>query len=79
MVSPTSEAMAATLLGAPPSNNFTPPPVNAPEPVTEPVRPLRMSSLVNGVVLAAAAGVVAVGVFPDLFARFPQLSTLVGR
>jgi NADH-quinone oxidoreductase subunit N len=48
------------------------------EPVTEPVRPLRLSSLVGAVVVLAAAGVVVVGILPELFAHFPQVSTLVG-
>ena len=49
------------------------------QPVAEPVRPLRAPALVTAVVILAAAGVVAVGFFPDLFARFPPLSTLSGR
>ncbi len=49
------------------------------EPVAEPVRPLRPGVLLTGVVAVAAAGIVAVGVFPDLFAHFPRLSTLVGQ
>jgi NADH-quinone oxidoreductase subunit N len=47
------------------------------EPAVEPVRPLRPSPAVSFVVLAAAAGVLAVGVFPDLFAHFPRVSTLI--
>jgi len=49
------------------------------EPVAEPVRPIRAPALVTGVVGLAAAGVVAVGLFPQLFAHFPPLSTLVGQ
>jgi NADH-quinone oxidoreductase subunit N len=49
------------------------------EPVAEPVRPLRAGALLTAVVSLTAAGVVAVGVFPDLFAHFPRLSTLVGQ
>jgi NADH-quinone oxidoreductase subunit N len=49
------------------------------EPVAEPVRPARAPGLVTAVTLLAAGAVLAVGVFPDLFAHFPQLSTLVGR
>jgi NADH:ubiquinone oxidoreductase subunit 2 (subunit N) len=49
------------------------------EPVAEPVRPVRAPALVTGVVGLAAAGVVAVGLFPQLFAHFPPLSTLVGQ
>jgi hypothetical protein len=49
------------------------------EPASEPIRPLRIPRLVGGVVTAAAAGVLAVGVFPDLFAHFPRLSTLIAK
>jgi NADH:ubiquinone oxidoreductase subunit 2 (subunit N) len=49
------------------------------EPVAEPVRPIRAGVLLTGVVALAAAGIVAVGVFPDLFAHFPRLSTLISR
>jgi NADH-quinone oxidoreductase subunit N len=49
------------------------------EPLTEPVRPARAPALITAVTLVAAGGVLAVGIFPDLFAHFPQLSTLVGR
>jgi NADH-quinone oxidoreductase subunit N len=49
------------------------------EPVAEPVRPFRPGVLLTTVVALSAAGVVAVGVFPDLFAHFPRLSTLVTR
>jgi NADH-quinone oxidoreductase subunit N len=49
------------------------------EPVVEPVRPLRAGVLLTGVVGLAAAGVLAVGVFPDLFAQFPRLSTLIAQ
>jgi len=49
------------------------------EPAAEPVRPLRAGVLLTGVVTLAAAGIVAVGVFPDLFAHFPRLSTLITR
>src|SRR5438477_10469801 len=49
------------------------------EPVIEPVRPARAPGVITAVTLAAAGAVLAVGVFPDLFAHFPQLSTLVGR
>jgi NADH-quinone oxidoreductase subunit N len=45
--------------------------IEVPEP-----RPLRASVAVTGVVLAAAVATVAVGVFPDLFARFPPGATL---
>jgi NADH:ubiquinone oxidoreductase subunit 2 (subunit N) len=49
------------------------------EPVAEPVRPIRTPVLVTAVVGLAAAGVLAVGIFPDLFAHFPRLSTLIGQ
>ena len=49
------------------------------EPVVEPVRPARAPGVITAVTLVAAGAVLAVGVFPDLFAHFPQLSTLVGR
>jgi NADH-quinone oxidoreductase subunit N len=40
-------------------------------------RPLRAPALVAAVVVVAAVAVVAVGVYPDLFALFPQGATLV--
>jgi NADH-quinone oxidoreductase subunit N len=40
-------------------------------------RPLRAPALVTAVVTLAAVAVLAVGVFPDLLARFPQGATLV--
>jgi NADH-quinone oxidoreductase subunit N len=49
------------------------------EPVAEPVRPLRIPGLVTTVVGVAAVGVLAVGIFPDLFAHFPRLSTLIAK
>jgi NADH-quinone oxidoreductase subunit N len=49
------------------------------EPLAEPVRPARAPALITAVTMLAAGGVLAIGVFPDLFAHFPQLSTLVGR
>ena len=49
------------------------------EPIAEPVRPARMPAAVVAVVGLAAVWVLAVGIFPDLFARFPRLSTLVGQ
>jgi NADH-quinone oxidoreductase subunit N len=49
------------------------------QPMAEPVRPLRSPALVRGVVVLAAAGVIAVGLFPPLLTRFPPLSTLIGR
>ena len=49
------------------------------EPLTEPVRPVRSPRLVTGVTVLAAGGVLAVGFFPSLFARFPPLSTLLGH
>jgi NADH-quinone oxidoreductase subunit N len=49
------------------------------EPLAEPVRPMRVPALVSAVAVIASVTVLAVGLFPDLFARFPPLSTLVGR
>jgi NADH-quinone oxidoreductase subunit N len=48
------------------------------EPAAEPVRPVRVPALVMGVVMAAGVTVLAIGIFPDLFAHFPRVSTLVG-
>jgi NADH-quinone oxidoreductase subunit N len=42
-------------------------------------RPFRSPALVTGVVVLAALTVFAIFVFPDMFARFPQGATLVGR
>ncbi len=39
-------------------------------------RPVRVPALVTGVVMLAAAAIVAVGIFPDLFATFPPEATL---
>jgi NADH-quinone oxidoreductase subunit N len=39
-------------------------------------RPLRVPALVAGVVMLAAVAILAVGFFPDLFARFPPGATL---
>jgi len=41
------------------------------------VRPLRAPALVTGVAVAAAAAILAVGIYPDLFAQFPPGATLV--
>ena len=41
-------------------------------------RRLASPALVTGVVMLATAAVLAVGLYPDLFAKFPPLSTLVG-
>jgi len=49
------------------------------DPVEEPVRPMRPPALVAAVVTLAAAGVLAIGFYPQLFARFPPLSTLIGQ
>ncbi len=49
------------------------------EPLREPVVPLRLPALATGVAVLAAAGVVAVGVFPPLLTHFPSVSTLVGH
>jgi len=42
-------------------------------------RAVAVPILVRGVVLVSAVMVLAIGVFPPLFARFPPISTLVGR
>ncbi len=47
------------------------------EPVAEPVRPFRTPASVGAVVVLATAAVIAVGFFPQLFAHFPRLSTLL--
>ncbi|MFN2591079.1 MAG: NADH-quinone oxidoreductase subunit N [Actinomycetota bacterium] len=49
------------------------------QPVAEPVRPLHIPAAVTAVVGVAAVVVVAVGIFPDLFAQFPRLSTLIAK
>jgi NADH-quinone oxidoreductase subunit N len=49
------------------------------EPLAEPVRPVRLPALVGAVVAVAAAWVVVIGIYPQLFAHFPPLSTLVGQ
>jgi NADH-quinone oxidoreductase subunit N len=48
------------------------------EPAPEPALPVRMPALVSAVVVLAAVGVLAVGIFPGLVARFPPLSVLAG-
>jgi NADH-quinone oxidoreductase subunit N len=42
-------------------------------------RPLRSPALVSFVAMLAMVAVLAVGVYPQLFAKFPPISTLVGR
>lgn len=42
-------------------------------------RPLGSPALVSGVVLLATVTILAIGVYPQPFAHFPPLSTLVGR
>ncbi|MEX0755075.1 MAG: NADH-quinone oxidoreductase subunit N [Actinomycetota bacterium] len=44
----------------------------------EPVTPMRTPVLVGGVVLIATLGVLAIGIYPDLVAKFPSMSGLVG-
>jgi hypothetical protein len=39
--------------------------------------PLRAPRLVMAAVAVSALVIIAVGIFPDLFAKFPPLSTLV--
>jgi NADH-quinone oxidoreductase subunit N len=47
------------------------------EPLVE--RPVRSPALVSFVAATAMVAVLAIGVYPELFAHFPPLSTLVGR
>jgi len=49
------------------------------EPVPAPARRFRPPVLVTAVVALAALAVLAVGIFPSLFAHFPRISTLVGQ
>jgi NADH-quinone oxidoreductase subunit N len=42
-------------------------------------RPVRSPALVSLVTAVAMVAVLAIGVYPDLFTRFPPLSTLLGR
>jgi NADH-quinone oxidoreductase subunit N len=49
------------------------------EPLVEPIRRFRAPVLVTGVVVLAAAGVLAIGIFPDLVTHFPARATLVGH
>jgi NADH-quinone oxidoreductase subunit N len=42
-------------------------------------RPLAAPALVVGVTFLAMVGILAIGVYPEIVARFPPLSTLVGR
>jgi NADH-quinone oxidoreductase subunit N len=46
---------------------------------SEDERPLASPILVTGVVVLATVAVLAIGVYPELFAHFPPLSTLVGQ
>jgi NADH-quinone oxidoreductase subunit N len=43
-----------------------------------PGRPVRTPALVAGIVVLATIGVLAIGVYPDLIAKFPSMSTLTG-
>ena len=47
------------------------------DPIAEPVRPLRIPPLAVAIAGLSALAIIAVGVYPDLFAHFPPLSTLV--
>jgi NADH-quinone oxidoreductase subunit N len=42
-------------------------------------RPVRSPALLSFVAAAAMVAILAIGVYPELFAKFPPLSTLVGR
>ncbi len=46
--------------------------------VGAPARPTRTPALVGGIVLIASLGVIAIGIYPDLIARFPSMSGLTG-
>jgi NADH-quinone oxidoreductase subunit N len=48
------------------------------DPITEPVRPIRMPALATAVAMASTLGVLAVGIYPQLFAHFPPLTAVVG-
>jgi NADH:ubiquinone oxidoreductase subunit 2 (subunit N) len=47
------------------------------DPVLE--RPVRSPALLSFVAALAMVAILAIGVYPELFAKFPPLSTLVGR
>jgi NADH-quinone oxidoreductase subunit N len=49
------------------------------EPVAEPVRPVQTPAPVMAVVALAAAGVVVVGILPQLITQFPRVATLIGQ
>jgi hypothetical protein len=49
------------------------------DPITEPVRPIRMPALATAVAMASTFGVLAVGIYPQLFAHFPPLTAVVGH
>ena len=48
------------------------------DPIAEPVRPLRIPASAGLVATAAALGVIAVGVYPQLFAHFPPFTAVLG-
>jgi NADH-quinone oxidoreductase subunit N len=49
------------------------------EPAREPLRPFRPPALIAGTVALAAATILVVGIFPEVFVHFPRISTLIGQ
>jgi len=47
------------------------------DPIEEPVRPLRIPASVGFVAAAATVGIIAVGVYPQLFAHFPPFTAVL--
>jgi len=48
------------------------------DPIAEPVRPLRIPASVGVVAAAATIGILAVGIYPQLFAHFPPFTAVLG-
>jgi NADH:ubiquinone oxidoreductase subunit 2 (subunit N) len=48
------------------------------DPIAEPVRPLRIPPSVGVVAAAATIGILAVGIYPQLFAHFPPFTAVLG-
>jgi NADH-quinone oxidoreductase subunit N len=48
------------------------------DPIAEPVRPLRIPPSVGVVAAAATIGILAIGVYPQLFAHFPPFTAVLG-
>ena len=49
------------------------------EPISEPVRPIRVPAGAALVAGLATIGVLVIGVYPQLFAHFPPLTAVLGR